>query len=303
MDELVRRNRIQCLLALISCAIVVVCVCIGVTMNLTTIYDEDFDNMGIRTFCMFTVNSNILAALTCFLVIPYAVDGIRKKEYTLPDWVVVLMLVGATAVALTFLVSLCVLAPVKGFYLIFSGSRFFLHGVCPILCILAFCLFITSHKVSIKQSLFSFIPVVLYAAVYFVMVIVITEENGGWDDFYGFATRVPPWLSAIVTLGLTFGLATLLRLWHNHSFAARRRNEAEIFLAFFEGKDAKEILFEMGRARAKIQPYGDLIVPTLVLQKIVYFTESDLTPDAACKLYLDGFMAERGSAITAAAEK
>ena len=55
MDELVRRNRIQCICALASCAIVVVCVCIGVIMNLTTLYDEDFDNMGIRTFCMFTV--------------------------------------------------------------------------------------------------------------------------------------------------------------------------------------------------------------------------------------------------------
>ena len=81
MDELVRKNRIQCMCALISCAIVVVCVCIGVTMNLTTLYDQNFDNMGIRTFCMFTVNSNILAALSCFIVIPYAIDGIRQKEY------------------------------------------------------------------------------------------------------------------------------------------------------------------------------------------------------------------------------
>lgn len=46
-------------------------------MNLTTLYDEDFDNMGIRTFCMFTVNSNILAALSSFAIIPYAIDGIR----------------------------------------------------------------------------------------------------------------------------------------------------------------------------------------------------------------------------------
>ena len=101
MDELVRRNRIQCISALISCSIVVICVCIGVTMNLTTIYDQDFDNMGIRTFCMFTVNSNILGALSTFLIIPYAIDGIRKKEYSLPDWVVVFMLAATTAVALT----------------------------------------------------------------------------------------------------------------------------------------------------------------------------------------------------------
>ena len=147
MDVLVRRNRIQSICALISCAIVVVCVCVGVTMNLTTLYDEDFDNMGIRTFCMFTVNSNILAALSSFAIIPYAIDGIRKKEYILPDWVVTFMMMGTTAVTLTFLVSLFVLSPVKGFVLIFTGSRFFLHGVCPILNILA------SFSVAIRSIL------------------------------------------------------------------------------------------------------------------------------------------------------
>lgn len=298
MDELVRKNRIQCMFALISCLIVVVCVCVGVTMNLTTLYDEDFDNMGIRTFCMFTVNSNILAALSSFAVIPYAVDGIRKKEYILPDWVVVFMMTGTTAVALTFLVSLFVLSPVKGFVLIFTGSRFFLHGVCPILNILAFCVFVTSHKIPVKQSFFALIPVGIYAAVYFVMVVLIPKELGGWDDFYGFVTKIPPWISVTLILPLTFGITTLIRLWHNRSFVNRRKNEAQIFLDYFDGKEAKEILFEMGKARAKIQPSGDVIVPTLVIKKIVYFTDSDLRIHDACRLYLDGYLTavrEQGS--------
>lgn len=290
MDELVRKNRIQCMCALISCAIVVVCVCIGVTMNLTTLYDQNFDNMGIRTFCMFTVNSNILAALSSFAIIPYAIDGLRKKEYILPNWVVVFMLTGTTAVALTFLVSLFILSPVKGFVLIFTGSRFFLHGVCPILNILAFCVFVTSHKITVKQSFFALIPVAIYAIVYFVMVVLIPKDLGGWDDFYGFATRVPIWISATVILPLTFGITTLVRLWHNHSFSKRRQNEAQIFLDYFEGKEAREILFEMGKARAKIQPYGDVILPTLVIKKIVYFTDSDLSINDACRLYLDGYL-------------
>ena len=290
MDVLVRRNRIQCICALISCAIVVICVCIGVTMNLTTLYDEDFDNMGIRTFCMFTVNSNILAAISAFTVIPYAIDGIRKKEYVLPNWVVVFMMTGTTAVALTFLVSLFVLSPVKGFVLIFTGSRFFLHGVCPILNILAFCLFITSHRVTVKQTFYSLIPVAIYAIIYFIMVVVITEARGGWNDFYGFATRLPLWIPVVAIMPLTFGIATLLRLWHNNSFARRRRNEAQIFLDYFEGKSAEEILFEMGKARAKLQPYGDVIVPTLVIKKIVFFTESAMSLEEACRLYLDGYL-------------
>ena len=290
MDELVRKNRIQCMCALISCAIVVVCVCIGVTMNLTTLYDQNFDNMGIRTFCMFTVNSNILAALSSFAIIPYAIDGLRKKEYILPNWVVVFMLTGTTAVALTFLVSLFILSPVKGIVLIFTGSRFFLHGVCPILNILAFCVFVTSHKITVKQSFFALIPVAIYAIVYFVMVVLIPKDLGGWDDFYGFATRVPIWISATVILPLTFGITTLVRLWHNHSFSKRRQNEAQIFLDYFDGKEAREILFEMGKGRAKIQPYGDVVLPTMVIKKIVYFTDSDLSINDACRLYLDGYL-------------
>ena len=300
MDVLVRRNRIQCICALISCAIVVICVCIGVTMNLTTLYDEDFDNMGIRTFCMFTVNSNILAAVSSFAVIPYAIDGIRKKEYVLPNWVVVFMMTGTTAVALTFLVSLFILSPVKGFVLIFTGSRFFLHGVCPILNILAFCLFITSHKVKVRETFFSLIPVAIYATVYFIMVVVITEANGGWDDFYGFATRIPFWVSAILILPLTFGIATLVRLWHNSSFVKRRRNEAQIFLDYFEGKDAAHIITEMGKARAKLQPSGDVIVPMFVIKKVMIFTESELDIDTACRMYLNGYLeaSKKGNSLS-----
>ena len=59
---------------------------------------------------------------------------------------------------------------------------------------------------------------------------------------------------------------------------------------YFEGKEAKEILYEMGKARAKIQPVGDVIVPVLVIKKIVFFTESDLSIDDACSLYLNGYL-------------
>ena len=136
----------------------------------------------------------------------------------------------------------------------------------------------------------SVIPVAIYTALYFVMVVIITEENGGWSDFYGFATILPPWLSILIIIPTTFGIANLIRLWHNHSFVNRRKNEAEIFLNYFEGKSAEDILFEMGKARAKLQPTGDIVVPKLVIQKVVYFTESDLSIDDALRLYLDGYL-------------
>ena len=169
-DPAIRSNRMQCFFALIGAAVVAVCVIIGVTMNLVTLYDENFDHMGIRTFCMFTVNSNILAGLSMMLCLPYTIDGLRTGNYHLPDWVVVLMHITVTAVALTFLVSLFILAPVKGFVLIFTGSRFFLHGVCPVLSIVTYCCFINSHIIRIKEAWLGMIPVLVYAVVYIVMV-------------------------------------------------------------------------------------------------------------------------------------
>lgn len=302
MDKFIRMNRIQCICALVSCIVVTVCVCIGVVMNLTTLHDQNFDNMGLRTFRMFTVNSNILAALSTAVVIPYAIDGIRKKNYHLSDWVVNFLITGTTAAALTFLVSLFILAPVKGFVLIFTGSRFFLHAVCPILAILTFCMFISSHRVTVKESFFALIPVAIYAILYFIMVVVITEQRGGWADFYGFATRIPFWIPAIAILPLTFGITTLLRLWHNHTCNKRRKREASVFLQQYEGKNACEILREMGRIRAKAQPDGNVLLPIDGIKMVLKYANDGTTVAEASRSFIDGYfeIAHKAPALEAA---
>ena len=195
-------------------------------MNLTTAADENFDHMGLRTFCMFTVNSNILAAAAMAMVIPYTMDGLRTHNYYLPRWIVDVAYAAVTAVALTFLVSLFILSPVKGFVLIFTGSRFFLHGVCPLLAMAAFCFFMTQKELKFKDTLFAMIPVLIYAVVYFVMVVVLGEEKGGWNDFYGFATRVSWKITAAAIMPLTFLIATGIRALHNRSYDRRKAEEA-----------------------------------------------------------------------------
>ena len=291
-DPAIRSNRLQCLFALISASIVAVCVCVGVVMNLVTIYDENFDHMGIRTFCMFTVNSNILAGLSMLLCIPYTVDGLRTGYYHLPDWVVVAMHIAVTAVSLTFLVSLCILAPVKGFGLIFSGSRFFLHGVCPILSIVTFCCFINSHLVRLKESYLALIPVLLYAIVYLVMVVFIGEEHGGWNDFYGFATRIPLWVSLSLFLPVTFGVATLLRLGHNKCCERRRAKDAALYRAAYTGADLRQIIGEMARSRKRELKTNSIVIPSQTIGYMIQNAGSDLDPAEGCRYYLDAFLAE-----------
>ena len=291
-DPAIQSNRMQCLFALISASIVAVCVCVGVTMNLVTLYDENFDHMGIRTFCMFTVDSNILAGLSMLLCLPYTVDGLRTGYYHLPDWVVVLMHIAVTAISLTFLVSLFILAPAKGFALIFSGSRFFLHGVCPVLCIVAFCCFINSHLVRIHESLLALIPVLIYAAVYLVMVVFIGEEHGGWNDFYGFTTRVPLWVSFAVIMPLTVAIILLLRLGHNKCCLRRRSKDAELYRAAYSGADLRQVVENMASSHRKELKINSIVIPAQTIGYMIQNSGYDLDVAEGCRLYLESYLRE-----------
>lgn len=290
MDKAIAFNRRQCLCALICSIVVVVCVCIGVTINLTNLLNDDFENIGIKTFFMFTVNSNILVAFGMMMVIPYAIDGLRKNNYHLSNWVIVFLHAGTTTIALTFLVSLFFLAPTKGFEPIFTGSNFFLHGVCPIFTIVSFLFFISDHRIKLKESFWSIVPVILYGIVYFIMVLVIGEENGGWSDFYGFATKLPIWVSVTVLPLLSYGVAFLLMLKHNHLCKSRKKREAALYKANFEGADVRALIAEAGRTRAAAMTVRDIVVPARVIDIMVQ--GSDCTVDEGCRIYLSAYLDE-----------
>lgn len=290
IDRTFQRTRTQCWLAFASAAVVAVCVCIGVTMNLVTLYDENFDHMGIRTFCMFTVLSNILAGISMMICLPYTIDGIRNNHYHLPNWVVVLMFHATTAVALTFLISLCILAPVKTPRLIFfDGSRVFLHGICPILTIASFCFFICDHNISFKETFPAVIPVLIYATLYFIMVVVIGEEHGGWDDFYGFATKIPVWIPMISIMPLTFAIASVLRLLHNKCCLNRKERAIKLFREIGASDDLRKVVEIMARARKKETKTADIVVPARMIQYLIEDNGSDMTLEEGCARYLSAF--------------
>lgn len=279
----------KCVGAMISSAVVAVCVCIGVTMNLTTLYDVNFDHMGLRTFCMFTVNSNILCAAAMAMVIPYTLDGLRTHNYHMPRWIVDLVYMGVTAVALTFLVSLFILSPAKGFVLIFTGSRFFLHGVCPILAIVAFCFFMSEKRLTIRDSLLALIPVLIYAIVYYVMVAVLGEEKGGWNDFYGFLSRLPHWIPLTAIMPLTFLIATGIRVLHNRSYDKRKADESAFFTQLFADADVRRIVAAMARSHSSARIL-DIVIPSRIISIMLEHSKSDATLEECCEIYLKEYL-------------
>ena len=282
MDKAMKMIRRHCLFTMFSAAVVVICVCIGVTMNLTTIYDENFDHMGLRTFCMFTVNSNILCAAAMAMVIPYTLDGLRTHNYHMPRWIVNLVYMGVTAVALTFLISLFILSPVKGFLLIFTGSRFFLHGLCPILAIIVFCFVLKDTHLSFASTFLSLIPVFIYACIYFMMV----EVVGQWPDFYGFLTRIPAWISLAGFLPITFAIATLLRILHNKACKRYRAQARKHYLDAFEAEDTRGMIIHMAARNSKKDTTGNIVIPYQVLRMLLSGGESEENFEEYCILYM-----------------
>ena len=286
MNRIQQTNRRKCIITLLFSAAVVICVCVGVVMNLTTIYDENFDHMGIRTFCMFTVNSNILMGIAMFLAIPYAIDGLRRQYFRLPDWLVTALFVTTTALSLTFLISLCVLAPVKGFVLIFTGSRFFLHGLCPILAIFTFCFVLKDLRLSRKSTLLCLIPVFLYACVYFTLVRLVGENRGGWNDFYGFLTRIPAWISLSAFLPLTYGIAFVLRILHNASRERYRKKARANYLDAYDKDNLKDVVIHMAAINSLRDTTGNIVIPYNVLRMLLNSDEDESRFEEYCILYM-----------------
>ena len=71
-------------LNLIFSTATVALVFVSVVINLLATPTEIVEEVGIKTFRMFTVLSNMFVGVTAAMTIPFAVDGIREKNYHLP---------------------------------------------------------------------------------------------------------------------------------------------------------------------------------------------------------------------------
>ena len=168
---------------------------------------------GWRAFRYFTIDSNVLAALAGLVCIPYEIRALKTGEETLPHWALILYYVGAVAVSVTMMVTVAFLGPIYGYPAMFVGVNFFLHGLNPILCILTV-MFLLRGPIRLREAWLCVIPVVVYGAVYFVQVVVIGYENGGWPDFYAFNVN-GMWYLALIIIGLlAFLLGVIERLPH-----------------------------------------------------------------------------------------
>jgi len=229
------------------------------------------------------------------MCIPYAVDGLRYNNYHLPRWIIDLLLMATTGVAVTFLIAVTVLSPMTSYYrmMLYSNNILF-HTINPILSILLFIFINSDHRVSFRSSVLATVPVALYAAVYFVMVFIIGEENGGWRDHYQIKEvmgYLPLPLIIVAMILVDFLVATLLRLAHN-KMHQKRKNDVMAYYQFSELYDYSDI----GSAIKALADYnrtrdlgGELIVPRRIISMMEEKYHSNLSLEELCKIYIDDY--------------
>jgi len=153
------------------------------------IFDKKGGDANMKTdnkYHFFTVDSNILCAVTSLIVVIAEIVAFCQGTDVLPDWVMQLKFVGTSAVALTFLTVVVFLGPTMGYGKMFEGTGFFLHGVNPVLAIFSLLFFEKGGVMTWWTVLYGMIPTFLYGTLYFVKVVVLPREKGGWGDFYSF---------------------------------------------------------------------------------------------------------------------
>ena len=159
-------------------------------------------------FRYFTVDSNILCAVSCVFSLIQTLRGHQAGSKTL----MLFRYAGTAAVTVTMMTVLLFLGPLYGYASMFSRWNLWLHLLGPILAIVSFVWLERDETVPKKKHLIlSMLPVIVYGVVYLVMVVMIGKDRGGWPDFYGFNSSGRWYLSYAVMLAGTALIGIVLR--------------------------------------------------------------------------------------------
>ena len=207
-----RINKMRFISGIIICSSVIVLTFVAVALSLTDFFETGSSEAGMGTLKMFTTLSNIAAAFSAAMCLPFQIDGLRRDRYRLPSWIVVVMYVGTVGVFLTFFSAITIVSIYQGFVkTMLSKSGLFLHTINPILITVLFVLIISDTRIKFSHSFISMIPIIIYMIVYFIMVFVAKV----WKDHYH-TNSVMPWpLSLLLMMSISFGVTQLIRLLHN----------------------------------------------------------------------------------------
>lgn len=243
----------------------------------------------IALFQYFTIDSSIIAAFGAAMIIPYAIDGYRKKRFYCPRWAMLLYYSGVTCTTLVMIFATLVISRVD-IENAFFGYNLYLHIICPFLILVSFLLIESYYRFKLKDTLISMIPVFIYAFVYIYEVVIKGTKNGGWDDIYYFNTYVPACVSLIVMMIITFSVSLIIRTIYNKIALYRRKKLIDnLWDDSVSAVDIKIEFFGLGRymGRKEYRTYATIPLDIIYIVAEKYHIKKEELANVFMKGMLD----------------
>ncbi|MBQ9152716.1 MAG: hypothetical protein IJ130_02760 [Solobacterium sp.] len=267
-DYLIDLNRTRSTYAFIASTLVCIFTFYAVVGGLTTAPSEITPERGRSLYKLFTVNSNTLAAVGAAFLVPFAIEGLRKKRFVFPKWVLMIQYSGAICTTLTMIFALTLITPALG-AIAYTGMNFWLHIVCPILTlILLFSVESVNIRLSANDSMICLVPFYIYAVIYLSNVFLLGESYGGWRDIYRLIRYLPATVTTPFMFLLGLGVATLLRYIYN--YLAEKRQKA-LTRDWPKEKDPMEVKIDilgLGRSNGLHSDAYNITIPVDILMDV-----------------------------------
>ena len=283
MTNLFRRRSI---IALVSCLLTLALAFYGIIAGVIRTVTLKGIN-GFSSFIYYTMLVNSFAALAAAFVLPFAVEGVRRRRFTLPGWVAVVYYLAACSVAIMMVFVFSFISWASPFDA-FGESNLVLHVFCPILILLSFFQTENGHIYSWKDRALGSVPLCDYLVVYYVEVILIGEENGGWPDVYRITEFLHPAVAAPCMLLFAFAVSTAVALVSN---LLTRMWKAIMFRYWKEDVDPIEVRIEaygLGRMAGMSGDATGIQVPLDILDELA--KKCGLKTDDLIRPYMTGVL-------------
>ena len=238
-------------------------------------------------FRYFTTLSNLLTALAAVFIIPFAINGLRKKRFVYPQWLFLMHYMGTIYTTITFVFAMVFIYPWDPEFA-FGGVHLYLHVICPIAILIAFELVEGSTLITRRYTLKCLIPFFIYSLVYVVMVVGIGEEHGGWEDLYMLNTFVPFYISLPAVWLFSYVIASLIRILSNRLNKQRRNNMLAHWKENMEPVEINIEIYGLGRYMGQQDTNNELSIPYDILEMLAEKYSMDIS--ALMNVYMKGLL-------------
>ena len=173
-----------------------------------------------ENFKFYTIDSNILVLLSSLLLSIYEYRLLKGKIKEIPNRVYIFKMVSIAAISVTFIITLCFLAPMYGLYGMYNNVNLFYHFIIPVIAFISYFIY-EKHENKYKYALYGVIPLFLYSIYYITNVLIHLDEGISFKyDFYGFLQgNINNIYFVIPVIYLLGYLLSLLTVFLNKKFA------------------------------------------------------------------------------------